>query len=106
MSRFPFAHTSTSRDIRNRHAPRALAATIILGLALSGCGPKPEEPAAKPELAIAPPKAAASVCQASSNWISNPNPPLAVAAEESFCDFYQFSWQWFLAEVSPSPTMA
>lgn len=106
MSRFSFTHTSTSRDIRNRHAPHALAATVILGLALSGCGPKPEEPAAKPELAVAPPKAAASVCQASSTWISNPNPPLAVAAEESFCDFYQFSWQWFLAEVSPSPTMA
>lgn len=28
--------------------------------------------------------------------------PSEVAATESFCDFYQFSWQWFLAQVSPS----
>ncbi len=25
-----------------------------------------------------------------------------MATEETFCDFYQFSWQWFLAQVSPA----
>ena len=61
MSRRSFNQPSTTRDIRSRHAPHALAATIVLGFALSGCGSKPEEPTAKPELAAAPPKAEASV---------------------------------------------
>ena len=31
-----------------------------------------------------------------------PDRAVEVASSESFCDFYQFSWQWFLAQVSPS----
>ena len=41
-------------------------------------------------------------CRADSDWITNPTMPSEVASTESFCDFYQFSWQWFLAQVSPS----
>jgi hypothetical protein len=36
------------------------------------------------------------------SWITNPSQPAEVAPAESFCDFYQFSWQWFLAQVSPA----
>lgn len=43
-------------------------------------------------------------CLASANWITQPSMPPEVATSESFCDFYQFSWQWFLAQVSPSST--
>jgi len=48
----------------------------------------------------APPPPA--ICQASPSWITSPNPPSEIAPDETFCDFYQFSWQWFLAQVSPS----
>lgn len=86
-----------------RVSVRSLALTLAVAAALSACGKKSED-APKPEPAAAPPKVEAAVCQANSSWITAPNPPLEVAATESFCDFYQFSWQWFLAEVSPSPT--
>ncbi|MCC7248375.1 MAG: hypothetical protein IT473_07110, partial [Lysobacter sp.] len=82
---------------------RTLALTLAIAAALSACGQKSAEPA-KPEVAVTPPTPAATVCQANSSWITAPNPPSEVAATESFCDFYQFSWQWFLGEVSPSPT--
>jgi len=42
-------------------------------------------------------------CNADSAWITNPTMPSEVASTESFCDFYQFSWQWFLAQVSLAP---
>jgi hypothetical protein len=29
--------------------------------------------------------------------------PSEVPETESFCDFYQFSWQWFLAQTAPAP---
>lgn len=41
------------------------------------------------------------VCEASPSWVEDPSMPGEVAASESFCDFYQFSWQWFFAQVSP-----
>lgn len=102
MSKPSLMHADTIR--RSRYAPHALATTLTLALALSGCGQKPEEPAAEPAVAAAAPKVEAAICQASSSWISNPNPPPEIAAAETFCDFYQFSWQWFLAQVSPSTT--
>ncbi len=86
-----------------RVSARSLALTLAVAAALSACG-KTSEDAPKPEPAATPPKAEAAVCQASASWITHPNPPSEVAATESFCDFYQFSWQWFLGEVSPSPT--
>jgi hypothetical protein len=44
-----------------------------------------------------------SVCAADPAWISHPSMPGEVPSSETFCDFYQFSWQWFLAQVSPDP---
>ena len=43
-------------------------------------------------------------CPASASWVSAPNPPQEVplGANADFCQFYQFSWQWFLQLVSPS----
>ncbi len=102
-----FTRFTAARDSRPLRTPTAsaltFALTLALGTVLSGCGQKTEEPGAKAEPAAMPAQATA-VCQASQSWITNPNPPSEVAATESFCDFYQFSWQWFLGEVSPSPT--
>jgi hypothetical protein len=61
--------------------------TLMLTLALTGCpGPTPPAP---------------TVCEADPNWITNPSMPGEVPEAESFCDFYQFSWQWMLAQASP-----
>ena len=43
-------------------------------------------------------------CKADENWILNPQQPSDVAPSESFCDFYQFGWEWFLSQTSPSTT--
>lgn len=53
-------------------------------------------------------QAATPVCNASASWISSPNPPSEIpnGSNAQFCDFYQFSWQWFLQLVSPSTTTA
>lgn len=84
--------SACTRRIALRPAPLATGLALVVGLALAGCGQKQEEPAtAAPELAATPAKAADPVCEASASWISNPNPPSEVDAEESFCDFYQFS---------------
>jgi len=61
---------------------------MLLSLMLWGC-PKPPEP----------PK---DVCSADLSWVTNPTQPNEVPETESFCDFYQFSWQWFLAQTSLS----
>ena len=50
---------------------------------LLACNPKPPSP---------------DVCKANMDWISHSSMPSEVAKEETFCDFYQFSWQWFLAQ--------
>ncbi|MDX1721571.1 MAG: mannan-binding lectin [Pseudomonas sp.] len=59
---------------------------------------------AVPLLVTQPAHADASACNASASWISNPSPPGEVpeGASADFCDFYQFSWQWFLDLVSPA----
>ena len=43
-------------------------------------------------------------CAVSNDWITAPNPPQEVpdGANAQFCQFYQFSWQWFLQLVQPS----
>lgn len=45
-------------------------------------------------------------CKASPSWVTNPNAPAEVplGKEADFCEFYQFSWQWFLQLTSPSTT--
>lgn len=75
------------------------ATPIILGTSFLllgdvGCPPEPAPPI--------PPQPVSS-CRADSSWITSPTQPNEVASAESFCDFYQFSWQWFLAQASPSP---
>ncbi|HSX90752.1 MAG TPA: hypothetical protein VLG17_22475, partial [Pseudomonas sp.] len=52
--------------------------------------------------------AATPVCEASSSWITSPNPPSEIpnGSNAQFCDFYQFSWQWFFDLVSPSKSDA
>jgi len=98
-------HAPAARPARSRIAPLAAA---VLTLLVAACGDKAEPttaatpaPEATPAAATAP-----SECKADASWISNPNPPSEVAADESFCDFYQFSWQWFLAQVAPAPDYA
>ena len=79
----------------------AFGAALSLTLMLAGCngagtgGKATPKPAATPTPVIA-------TCQANPSWITTPQMPAEVATAESFCDFYQFSWQWFLAQVSPS----
>ena len=51
-----------------------------------------------------PPDPPATTCKADTSWITNPSMPKEVPTTETFCDFYQFSWQWFLAQASPSST--
>ena len=88
-------------------AMHAVVLLIISVPMISGCteseAPPPDGqvPAAA---AIAPEAVAvaASTCAASMDWITSPSEPSEVASSESFCDFYQFSWQWFLAQVSPA----
>jgi len=86
----------------NRLLLCALQAVLVL---LSGCSKSkgPDAPTTTSAAAPAPPPA---VCQASASWISNPSEPTEVASAETFCDFYQFSWQWFLAQVSPANAAA
>ncbi|SDK56641.1 mannan-binding lectin [Pseudomonas indica] len=47
-------------------------------------------------------------CAASQSWITSPNPPgeIPEGSNADFCDFYQFSWQWFLQLTSPSSSDA
>lgn len=101
-----FVHTRRRRSAQRSVSVAPLAAVLVagLGLALAGCnrGQTPPAPVAAPDVAATPPKPAASVCKASASWITSPSEPAEVAPEESFCDFYQFSWQWFLAQVSPA----
>lgn len=84
---------------------KLIPGVFVLGLSLAGCGEQEAATVATPtrEPVAAVTKAADPICQASASWISSPNPPAEVASSESFCDFYQFSWQWFLAQVAPAP---
>jgi hypothetical protein len=78
----------------------------LLPLLLAGCSesPPPAAPAttAATPAPTAPPPPAPTPCAASMSWITSPTEPADVASSETFCDFYQFSWQWFLAQVSPA----
>ena len=43
-------------------------------------------------------------CVADPAWVTNPNPPEEIPEGENaqICQFYQFSWQWFLQLMSPA----
>lgn len=47
-------------------------------------------------------------CPASASWITQPSPPeeVPLGKDADFCQFYQFSWQWFLQLTSPSASQA
>lgn len=57
-------------------------------LLLLSCKPKPTPPQPKYS------------CVANSEWITKPTEPVDVKDTESFCDFYQFGWQYFFAQTS------
>ena len=80
------------------------SAPTVLLLSLLGCtqAPQPAPADAKQVVVPTPPAPVAASCAASAAWISTPSEPAEVASSETFCDFYQFSWQWFLAQVSPA----
>ncbi len=57
--------------------------------------------------AMQQPPAPPAPCPASPSWISSPNPPMEIGngtpiSQQTNCQFYQFSWQWFLALVTPA----
>ncbi len=85
---------------------RAIHGVLLLSLAGCSVEPPPSVETPKPAVTTAAvastPAPAAAACAASMAWITNPTEPSEVASSETFCDFYQFSWQWFLAQVSPA----
>ncbi len=78
------------------------SAPTLLVLSLLGCSVVQESPPEKELVEEVPASSPPAVCQADRKWITDPTPPAEVASTESFCDFYQFSWQWFLSQVSPA----
>jgi hypothetical protein len=66
---------------------------FLLPLTFFAC-PKPPPPPIPPQ--------PVSVCKADAKWVSVPQQPSEVNKDETFCDFHQFSWQWFLSQASPS----
>jgi hypothetical protein len=88
-----------------RHLSHAIHLSLLVTLAACTSAEPPPPPTKSVELAVAPPPAPpppSATCTADMAWITSPTEPSEVASTESFCDFYQFSWQWFLAQVSPS----
>lgn len=61
--------------------------SLLLSSLLIGCNPPTPSP---------------KICKVDPQWLKDPKMPTEVAKSETFCDFYQFSWQAFLAQVSPS----
>ena len=68
--------------------------TLLISLLTYTACPKPPPPPIPPQ--------PVSICKADSSWITEPKQPNEVASSETFCDFHQFSWQWFLAQTSPA----
>ncbi|MBU2886653.1 hypothetical protein KO507_12845 [Gilvimarinus agarilyticus] len=80
---------------------------LIFVLTLSACNQNdsPDTTMQAAPLTSSTSSVATSVCKADINWITNPNPPNEIPGGGSnFCQFYQFSWQWFFYLMSPSQT--
>ncbi len=91
---------ATRQDPSNgRSVPLARQLLLVVGLMplLAGCD---AEEAIETDVAAAAPVG----CVASMQWITNPDPPGEIATSETFCDFYQFVWQWFLDLTQPVAT--
>jgi hypothetical protein len=57
---------------------------------------------------LQPPPPPPAACLANASWITNPMPPMEIGngtpiSQQTNCQFYQFSWQWFLALTQPAP---
>jgi len=98
----PQSRSAVSTSDRSPRRFPAFATALSLSLLLAACngGGDATDPPGDGAAVTPPPPPA--VCKADKSWITNPQMPVEVAAAESFCDFYQFSWQWFLAQTSPS----
>ncbi|WP_157484939.1 hypothetical protein [Gilvimarinus polysaccharolyticus] len=82
---------------------------IIMTLAtlLGGCNNNTSTTSATPTTpllnATATDGSLGAACLAELSWITNPNPPNEIpGGGNNFCQFYQFSWQWFFYLMSPS----
>jgi hypothetical protein len=79
---------------------KPIALGIAASVLLASCGR--DEPTADAAAGSANAQPAPA-CAASASWVSDPNPPSEIpGGGENFCQFYQFSWQWFLYLMSPS----
>jgi hypothetical protein len=93
---------------------KAVATSVLITAVMTACDrdqppPAADTPTAADERAADTPittevqTASAPACAASASWVNNPNPPDEIpGGGENFCQFYQFSWQWFLYLMSPS----
>lgn len=76
-----------------------------LALLLSACEREslPDTAEPPPPEPVPPTTSELTLCNANPGWVTNPMPPDEIPdGGENFCDFYQFSWQWFLYLMSPS----
>lgn len=84
-----------------RHSMVAAALILLLTACERESLPETAEP--PPPEPVPPTTSELTLCKANPGWVSNPMPPDEVPdSGENFCDFYQFSWQWFLYLMSPS----
>jgi hypothetical protein len=90
---------------------RSIAAiTIFIGLLLAGLTSRQTTTdAAALMSAVQSPSPTPTPCPASQSWITSTTPPQEIGSpnpppvsQETNCQFYQFSWQWFLSLVQPS----
>lgn len=92
---------------------RSVAAiTIFIGLLLAGLTSRQTTTDAAALMSAAQsPSPTPTPCPASQSWITSTTPPQEIGspnpppvAQETNCQFYQFSWQWFLSLAQPSST--
>jgi len=94
---------------------RTIAAiTIFIGLLIAGLTSRQTttNAAALMSAAQSPsPTPTPAPCPASQSWITSTTPPQEIGGpnpppvgQETNCQFYQFSWQWFLSLAQPSST--
>lgn len=91
--------------------PPLLVGSTIYLTATRSPAPAPGEQTKPPAKGAAPAQEKSALpplpCLASSTWVSNPNPPQEIGNgtpvnQQTNCQFYQFSWQWFLALTQPA----
>jgi len=94
---------------------RTIAAiTIFIGLLIAGLTSRQTTTNAAALMSVAQspsPTPTPAPCPASQSWITSTTPPQEIGSpnpppvgQETNCQFYQFSWQWFLSLAQPSST--